>query len=713
MQEYAPDPYGDGTPEQRYDGDSGVGASAAAPDRIEPPQPGKTFGRPAQGLPPPIGYSQEDSESNPVYLRMAQAWGAGNVEFDPDTGTWVTVSKTKSKKKGAAATAAAYPGGMMPGMPGMPYGMYGAPMMPPYAGMGMYPGAMPPMYPGMMPPPVVEGSSKSSKEDMKREAKKEMKKLLRKEHEEEERRAEKEARRRRKKEEKHEEKARKEEECRRKEEDEQRAAREAALIDQERVIAQQAALKRQEHEAKIRAKQLAFEREAEESRLAEEREAQERKDREEHERARQRALRGVEEAARLGAHSPTTVRNSWLSESSRSSPYWEHENEHQEYLHPENHYQRPHQRADTYSTGRSPQPSRPASPQSYKSDLPAYRSHPPSRDTSGDSYRDRERNPSKDWLDDSYSDARSIRSTTSSQRRVPMERDRQQPEAPQPLFQYQRSRSNSSASINNSQRPDLSDTRSVRSVQSSRSRAPSVASSTRSGGGNYLEAPSGSQRPRMPAYTRAEQTYTYGSSAGDRSVEPAMSSSASYRSGRSSASRGNSSDSQFDGSESYTSRSQYKEYGTHNAQQTQGLSEHEYKAGQSHTESSSRQYRRDLRDDGEWDFNAGNSTGRSASSTLPYDMGKLKISSKKVPSRPVQAPHAPSVTATDDGDDDGDNDDEAIYVRSDGRSRSMTSSIPSSFRGKDDRFDDTRSIRSGRSAHSYLSARPNTSRRMT
>lgn len=707
MQDYAPDPYGGDNPEQRYDGYSGVGAGASASDLIDREPAGRTFGRPPAGVPPPIGYAQEDAESNPVYLRMANAWGAGDVEFDPDTGTWVKITKSKPKKE------AAYPGMMpgMPGMPAMPYGMYGGSMMQPYGGMmpGMYPGAMPNMYGGMMPPgpammappPVVERSSKDTKEEMKREAKREMKRLLRKEYEAEERKAEKEARRRRKEE------KRDEEERRRREEDQQRAAREAAeadakeraRMDQERTLAQQAALKRQEHEAKLRAKQLAEEREQEARRIAKEREKQERSKyqeheqaRHEHDQARQRALNGVKEAARIGAHTQTATRDSWLSESSHAPPYRPYEDEPQS----DGYSQRRHGRSDDYADQRTPRPLRPSSPNSYQSRPPTYRTNPSSRNTSEDDYI--ERRQSNDWLDEGYSDSRSVRSTDSSQRRAPVEEIRPSLETPKPLFKFSRSRANSSTSSEGPQRSDMSDTGSILSIRTDEAQS------------YRPKTPSGSLRSeasRMPSYTRAGQSYTYGSTKSLESEMPSSSASSS-RSGRPSTGRSYFSQPGASQHELQQPSSQHEHHSTrhghhehqrshrsHERGNEQSQHKHHHHHHHHHKHGQSSKSRHD--GVGDWDFEDTATTGTSAASSLPYKMERLQVSKKSAPKPEPVAVHIESE----------EDDEEAIYVR-EGRSRSMTSTIPSSLRSSD-----AASIRSGRSAHSYLSARPSPARRYT
>lgn len=492
MQDYAPDPYNEGNPgEPRYDGtDEGVGAGSAPPEQLVS-EPSRTFGRPPRGVAPPVGYAPGNAETNPSYLIMSSPYDgdSGDVVFDPGTGTWIAASKHKHRgKKGAGL----FPNPMMPGMPGMGFDMYGRPMMAPMMMPGAMPGAFPPMYPGMMPPPMPipssskSHSSKSSKKDIKREARKEMKKMLKKEKEEEEKRLEKEARRRRKEmerqwqedeeqeqEQRQAERRRMEEEARARAIDDarQKAAREAAERDARereayqrereeaaRRVKEHEIRKRAAHEEKMKAKREAKERE---ERIAEARQ----QERDAHLR-REQALAGIEEAARRGAHSPTLSRNSWLSERRAVPPYNQHDDDFEEEL-----YDRkpPHNRAPRLS-----------SPQSYRSDPPAYRSHPSSRTPSGDDYNT-DHDATRSWLDDTRSDAQSIRSVSTSQRYLHPD-GRYLPQGNPYQDHYRRPRANSSSQLEARSAFDSSDTGSVRSAQTGRSRAPSVATSVRSDG---------------------------------------------------------------------------------------------------------------------------------------------------------------------------------------------------------------------------------------
>ncbi|KAK9900522.1 hypothetical protein P389DRAFT_13947 [Cystobasidium minutum MCA 4210] len=751
MQDYAPDPYGNSEP--RYNGtNEGVGAGSAPPEQLVS-EPSRTFGRPPPGVAPPCGWAPGNAETNPAFLDPMYGGGmesSGDVAFDPGTGTWIAVSKPK-KRKGTSSL----PNPMMPTMPGMGYDMFGRPMMAPMGMPGMMmpgamPGAFPPMYPGMMPaaaaplPTTVKSSSssiKSSKKDIKREARKEMKKMLKKEkeeeerrHEKEERRQEKEARRRRQELERqwaeNEERERRAEQRRMEEEARaramadarQKAAREAAerdarereRIQREREAAQQyEQRKRAAHEAKMKAKWEAKERE---ERLAEARQQEQRQLA-----RRKQALAGIEEAARRGAHSPTSTRNSWLSESRRVPTYREYDDEDDEEEEEELH-DRPR-----YDYDRSP---RPSSPQSYRSNPPSYRSQPSSRGNSGDDYEDDD--PASDWLDDPRPDTRSVRSGSSSQTHLhPTSTYTRQGNHYQDGFQ--RPRAHSSSQLEARSPYDHSDTRSIRSAQTSRSRAPSVATSVRSEGG-YGQYRNRGRRTedddededQRPAYGRRVGSYA----SALPSARPSSERDASDflhptrpHQGRSH-SQPAPERSHHHGHHQTNHRADHTgegvEHKRHHAHHKDSYSQMHHRQQASHDDDDT-----DVRDDsaadvGDWDFD-GSDVENNVTPTpsnvggirglLSSAMQNLRVSSNsKDDSRksarnssgettPSAAPPTQSkklsVAQIVHEDDD---EEEAIYVRSRSTTTSMQSSVFSAS------YDDSRSsMRSGRSAFSYVS----------
>lgn len=135
----APDPYADPYGEAAGGKGEGVGAGSAPPGAIDRP-----------------GKDDDDDDED------------GKMVYDPRTGLWST--------RGKGVPANPLMGGMIPGMP-MGYGMYGQPMMNPYGGY------MPGAGLGQQEDPR---SSKDIKKVIKKQARKELERMKRREEEESE-----------------------------------------------------------------------------------------------------------------------------------------------------------------------------------------------------------------------------------------------------------------------------------------------------------------------------------------------------------------------------------------------------------------------------------------------------------------------------------------------------------------------------------------------
>lgn len=274
----APDPYDGRDPGglgAGMDDGEGVGASAPPPGLLEKGDDVKTFGGIPAGVPPPVGYAPGNAETNPAMLYPGSTGGAsgGDITFDPSTGMWTTVPGSSPaaniQQPGAAMIAPSMP--MMP----MGYDMFGRPIMAPnpMAAPAVMPGMYNPGWPGVVPPqPALMGdngsthSKNSSKKAAKREARKEYRKLRQEEEEEEERERRKEAKRRQKEYEK---------QVRREEKRQQNAARAVAMQDAQHRTVQELAvedarqrkhqnvLDERRQEAMAEAKRQAYERDRE------------------------------------------------------------------------------------------------------------------------------------------------------------------------------------------------------------------------------------------------------------------------------------------------------------------------------------------------------------------------------------------------------------------------------------------------------------------
>lgn len=747
MEDYAPDPYDEGASQNFPIDTEGVGASSAPPDVLASQAPSRTYGRPPRGVAPPCGWAAGNAETDPSYLNMAMGYNdPGDLVFDPGTGSWVKVSKHKHKKKKGGQSLPT----MLPGMPPMGFGMYGNPMMG-AMGMPMMPASMPAAFPGMYPgmtPPVASGSGfagKSSKKDIKHEARKEVKKMLKKEKEEEERQAEKEARRRRKelerkweedeeRERERQRKLRKEQERRMEEEARARAiqdarerearqaaerdAMEQARLEEERESQALADLRQEQqrraaHEKRTREQQL--------SRQQEERRAEERSEQRSEQIRRQEALAGVEEAARIGARSPASTRNPWLSDSkdltstrSRQDDY-DDDDEYDEYDEEVKCLD-----DNAYGKGRRHRSPLSASPQTYTSSSsrpPPYRSHPSSRANSGASHQDQ--GPARDWLDDIYADdTRSIRSASSSSSQA--RRQIQQPKYHQTYprhghhlhadhHQQHRPRATSSASLSDVRAMrGNSDARPVSSACSSRS------NDIRAGSENGQRGTQQGSQSDKPTYERAGSSYTYGSG----SLQSSLTESAYTRSGDFIRERSH--------SQSYHARPPENDLHQHHsryqkeypASHTGFIVEHEHHEQPHHAHHNdhhriqfSAHPKKKVDETGEWDFDTSpghHEKGRSLShnpvKAISSSMDRLRIPGSSEIRR--SAPVLKKKESHLEGDED--DDEEAIYSRREVRSCSAASgSVASSFfragrLGSLDR-DDRASVRSGRSAFSYVS----------